>query len=81
MQVFRVTPDTLPEPNLYSMPDYRIRGTGNFRELELSETAKRLMRELGLESVRRGKRWQNRVITKSTKWFERSTISRQKKSR
>jgi hypothetical protein len=42
MRVFRVTPQTPPEPDLYDMPECRVRGTGDFRELGLSHAVEKL---------------------------------------
>ena len=42
MSVFRVTPNESPEPDMYEMPECRVRGTGDFRELELSDTLEEL---------------------------------------
>jgi hypothetical protein len=36
MSVFRVTPGSSPEPDLYDMPSGRIRGTGDYKEPALS---------------------------------------------
>lgn len=42
MQVFRVTPDTELEPDPFEMPASRVRGTGDYAEFELSDTAEQL---------------------------------------
>ncbi|MBI5870839.1 MAG: hypothetical protein HZB44_07790 [Actinobacteria bacterium] len=42
MQVFRVTPNETVQASPYDMPASRVRGTGDFRELELSATAEQL---------------------------------------
>lgn len=42
MQVFRVTPNSPPQPAPYDIPAYRIRGTGDFSELALTGTAEQL---------------------------------------
>jgi hypothetical protein len=42
MRVFRATPQVPPQPDLYDMPIGRVRGNGDFRELELSHTVEKL---------------------------------------
>jgi len=42
MSVFRVTPKKSPKPDLYEMPEARIRGTGDFKEPELTDAVEQL---------------------------------------
>lgn len=42
MSVFRVTPKKSPKPDRYEMPEARVRGTGDFKELELTDAVEQL---------------------------------------
>lgn len=46
MQVFRVTPNTPPESAPFDLPTSRVRGTGDFREFALTETAEQLRQSI-----------------------------------
>lgn len=42
LSVFRVIPKTTPKQDLFSMPESRVRGTGDFKDQELTDTAVQL---------------------------------------